>query len=213
MGFHYASKRKTEWYLRGFRDLFSFATKAANEVELFFKSYRKAELGEFRARVHRIEHEADARRKALVEKVMEDRFLPFRRTDIYEIVNLIDDVTDAIEEISLRCYLYEFEALPHDSVEYMELNIECLEKCRAVLRLFDRKPRKEGLLPLIEDVARLEEQGDAEYLNDMTLLHRSSKDPLYIMETSEFYSCLEKVSDTARELVSYLGAIIYRRGR
>lgn len=213
MGFHYASKRKTEWYLRGFRDLFSFATKAANEVELFFKNYRKSELGEFRARMHRIEHEADARMTEIVEKAMEDRFLPFRRTDIYKIVNLIDDVTDAIEEISLRCYLYEFDALPHDSVEYMELNIECLERCRAVLRLFERKPRKVDILPLIEDVARLEEQGDAEYLNDMTLLHRTSKDPLYIIEASEFYSRLEEVSDSARKLVTYLGAIIYRRGR
>ena len=213
MGFHYASKRKTEWYLRGFRDLFSFATKAANEAELFFKNYRKSELAEFRARMHRIEHEADARMTEIVEKAMEDRFLPFRRTDIYKIVNLIDDVTDAIEEISLRCYLYEFDALPHDSVEYMELNIECLERCRAVLRLFERKPRKVDILPLIEDVARLEEQGDAEYLNDMTLLHRTSKDPLYIIEASEFYSRLEEVSDSARKLVTYLGAIIYRRGR
>ncbi len=212
MGFHYASKKKTEWYLTAFRELFNYASKAGKEVALFFHDYKAEELSEFRKKVHLIEHEADARRKAIIERLMEDHFLPFKRSNIYALLNLIDDITDAIEEISLRLYLYNFSSLPHDCYEYMQLNLDCLDQCRGLLDQFKRKPDRKLLTPFIDRIIALEEQGDAEYLNDVTILHRETKDPLIIIEASEIYSKLEEVSDACRELAAFLLALVYKRG-
>lgn len=213
MSIHYSSKKKTEWYLSAFRELFSYANKAGNEVFLFFQNYKREELGEFRKKVHLIEHEADARYRVIIEHLMKDHFLPFKRSNIYEILNLIDDITDAIEEISLRLYLYDFSSLPLDTSEYMKLNLDCLDKTRGLLNLFSRKPDQKVFVQLYYQVVTLEEQADAEYLNDVTRLHRESKDPLMIIQCGELYAKLEEVSDSCRELASFLFALVYKRGR
>ena len=57
---------------------------------------------------------------------MEEFITPIDREDILSLLTMIDDITDAVEELSLKLYLYDFKELPPDAIPFMELTLKSL---------------------------------------------------------------------------------------
>ncbi len=197
-------KKKSNYYFDSFPKLAHFSVECGEMILDYLKNFDPKRLEEVKTSVHLIEHKADDLKHEVTEKLLKEFQTPVDREDIYELLRLIDNVTDAIEEISLRLYLYNVEQLPHKFVEFTEVTVECMRETENCLGHMYDYLNEAAFRPLVEAVVKLEEQSDAIYIESVHTLYRKETDSkkLYISET--LYSLMEDVSDKCREVCRYV---------
>lgn len=197
-------KKKSNYYFDSFPKLAHFSVECGEMILDYLKNFDPKRLEEVKTSVHLIEHKADDLKHEVTEKLLKEFQTPVDREDIYELLRLIDNVTDAIEEISLRLYLYNVEQLPHKFVEFTEVTVECMRETENCLSHMHDYLNEAVFRPLVEAVVKLEEKSDAIYIESVHTLYRKETDSkkLYISET--LYSLMEDVSDKCREVCRYV---------
>ena len=199
-----SKKTKTNYYFDSFPALAHFSVRCGEMILEFIKNFDHKRLEEVKTAVHVVEHEADDLKHEVTARLLKEFMTPIDREDIYELLRLIDEVTDAIEEISLRLYLYDVKELPKNFVELTEVTIKCMRETENCLNNMYDYLNLDAFKPLVDAVVKLEEESDAIYIESVHALYRSEKNEklLYIDET--LYSLMETVSDKCREVCRYV---------
>ena len=200
-------KYKSNYYFDSFPTLAHFSTRCGDMILEFVKNFDPKRLEEVKTNVHLIEHEADELKHEVTAKLLTEFMTPIDREDIFELLRLIDDVTDAIEEISLKLYLYNVTELPEGTCEFMELTVECMKKTEECLKHFPKFMNKDEFDPFVKEVVKLEEAGDAKYIELVHKLYQKEKDPIKIRKAETLYTELEAVSDQCREVCRFCNNI------
>ena len=206
-----AKKVQSNYYFDSFPELAHFSVECGEHILEFMKNFDHEKLWDIKSSVHEIEHAADKKKHATTEKLMEEFITPIDREDILSLLTMIDDITDAVEELSLKLYLYDFKELPPDAIEFMELTLKSLRATEEALRNFPHFLNKEIIFPALKAVIRLEEDSDTEYISDVSALYRRTDlDALTIYKYEAFYTMLEEMSDKCREVCRFVQTIIYK---
>lgn len=204
-------KVQSNYYFDSFPELAHFSVECGEHILEFMKNFDHEKLWDIKSSVHEIEHAADKKKHATTEKLMEEFITPIDREDILSLLTMIDDITDAVEELSLKLYLYDFKELPPDAIEFMELTLKSLKATEEALRHFPHFLNKEIIFPALKAVIRLEEDSDTEYISDVSALYRRTDlDALTIYKYEAFYTMLEEMSDKCREVCRFVQTIIYK---
>jgi len=206
-----AKKVKSNYYFESFPILGHFSVKCGETILEFLKNFDTSRLEEIKVGVHEIEHQADEKKHEVTEKLMEEFITPIDREDILSLLVMTDDITDAVEELSLKLYLYNFTELPPNSIEFMELTLKCLKETENVLHNFPHFLDPEVIFPAIKKVIRMEEDSDTIYIDSVAALYRKEGvDLLTVRKFESFYSILEGISDKCREVCRFVQTIIYK---
>lgn len=204
-------KVQSNYYFDSFPELAHFSVECGEHILEFMKNFDHEKLWEIKTSVHEIEHAADKKKHATTEKLMEEFITPIDREDILSLLTMIDDITDAVEELSLKLYLYDFKELPPDAIPFMELTLKSLKATEEALKDFPHFLDKEIIFPVLKNVIRLEEDSDTEYIKDVSELYRRTDlDALTIYKYEAFYTMLEEMSDKCREVCRFVQTIIYK---
>jgi predicted phosphate transport protein (TIGR00153 family) len=206
----FGQKKKNNYFYEAFADLCHFPVECGEYILNFMKNFDHSKLEETKVNVHRIEHLADDKKHEATKKLMEEFMTPIDREDILQLLNMIDDVTDAIEEVSLKMFLYDYSSLPPDTIPFMELTVECIKKTETLMRHFSDFLNPEAINPYVQGVVHMEEESDTEYINDVSALYRSGADFMAIKRGEEMYSMLEETADRCREVCKFTQTIIYK---
>ena len=195
---------KSNYYFDSFPVLAHFSVKCGEMILEFLNQFDPARLEEVKTSVHEIEHQADDVKHEVTAKLLKEFMTPIDREDIFELLRLIDDVTDAIEEISLKLYLYNYQELPHDTIPFFELTLECMRKMEECLHQMPNYLNEDLFKPYVTEVIKLEEQSDAKYIEDMHHLYMTETDGFKRHKAEAMYTMLEEVSDRCREVCRYV---------
>ena len=195
--------KKSNYYFDSFPQLASYSVKCGEMILEYIKEFDPEKLEELKDRVHQYEHQADNIKHEVTEKLLTEFMTPIDREDIFELLKLIDDVTDAIEEISLKLYIYNFRELPENTIPFLELTIECMRKMEECLQHFPSYLDKEEFEPYVNQVITLEEESDRHYINNMRNLYIKEKDGFKRHKAEAMYTMLENVADKGREVCRY----------
>ena len=204
-------KVQSNYYFDSFPELAHFSVECGEHILEFMKNFDHEKLWEIKTSVHEIEHAADKKKHATTEKLMEEFITPIDREDILSLLTMIDDITDAVEELSLKLYLYDFKELPPDAIPFMELTLKSLRATEEALKDFPHFLDKDIIFPVLKNVSRVEEDSDTEYIKDVSELYRRTDlDSLTIYKYESFYTMLEEMSDKCREVCRFVQTIIYK---
>ena len=197
-------EKKSNYYFDSFPVLANFSLQCGEMILDYLKNFDPKRLEEVKTSVHEIEHKADEVKHKVTAKLLTEFMTPIDREDIFQLLKMIDDVTDAVEEISLKLYLYNYTELPFDTVEYMELTVNCVRKMVECLGQFHHYLNKEIFEPYVMEVVKLEEQSDAKYIADMHRLYMTETDGFKRHKSEAMYVMLEEVADRCREVCRYV---------
>ena len=197
-------KAKSNYYFDSFPVLAHYSVQCGQMILEFLENFDPNRLEEIKTSVHEIEHQADEVKHEVTAKLLTEFMTPIDREDIFELLRLVDDVTDAIEEISLKLYLYNYTELPHDTVEFTRLTLQCMEKMEECLKQMPNYLDKDVFQPFVNEVIKLEEQSDAKYIEDMHHLYLTETDGFKRHKAEAMYTMLEEVSDKCREVCRYV---------
>ena len=197
-------EKKSNYYFDSFPVLANFSLQCGEMILDYLKNFDPKRLEEVKTSVHEIEHKADEVKHEVTAKLLTEFMTPIDREDIFQLLKMIDDVTDAVEEISLKLYIYNYTELPFDTVEYMELTVNCVRKMVECLGQFHHYLNKEIFEPYVMEVVKLEEQSDAKYIADMHRLYMTETDGFKRHKSEAMYVMLEEVADRCREVCRYV---------
>ena len=201
---------KSNYYFDSFPVLAHYSVQCGEMILEFMMNFDYNAVEEFKTSVHLIEHKADELKHEVTSRLLTEFMTPIDREDIFQLLKLIDDVTDSIEEISLKLFIYNYTELPPNTIELTEVTLECMRKMEECLKKMPYYLDKEVFTPYINDVIKLEEQSDVFYIDNMRQLYLNEKDGFKRHKAEAMYTMLEEVSDSCREVCRYVQNIALR---
>jgi uncharacterized protein Yka (UPF0111/DUF47 family) len=200
--------RKNVDYFEMFADGISISLKAAKLLKLGFADdvIDKEEL----AKIKEVEHEGD-RYVHESQKIVDVAFItPIDRTDIIDLINGIENVTDSIDNISNHIYMMHItksDTYMRDFIEIIVTSCERLNDLMIALKHFKKDPSN-SINDLIIEVNRLEELGDRVFSEGMRNLFGFESDCLTIIKHKELYKLMEAAIDACEDIADKVEQIM-----
>ncbi len=203
-------RKKPVNYFEGFVNLMEYTCEAANLLHDIFQRYNVSELEEKMEEMHAIEHSADIQRRIFVNKLARDFITPLEREDIMDLADAIDNITDNIEDVLLRLYMYNISAIREDGQKFTSVIVKCCNSLKHMLEEFHNYKKSEKINDLIYEVNRLEEVGDKLFTESIRNLYVTCKDPIEIMSWDQTLHYLESCCDACEDASNIVESVIMK---
>lgn len=204
------AKKDNNYYFDAFAKGIAYANDAAVFLQNCIENYDVTNIRARLDEMHKIEHTADGVKHEMMEQLTKEFLPPIEREDIVELAHTIDEVTDTIEDVMLKIYMYNVTEIRSDVKGFTEL----ITRCCAVLKIVSQELynyRKSTLLiPKIEEVNSLEEEGDRLYAEATHRLYTEEKDPINILVWTNIYDRLEKCCDACEKVMDMVELVVMK---
>lgn len=174
------------------------------------EDFRPENLKEQLDKLHGLESEGDRYAHELMKKVAKDFVTPIERDDIIALGRELDDITDTIEDVLIKIYMYNIKSITPESLEMLKVVGKCCEKVYSVVKEFSNFRKSTSIATDIIEINRLEEQGDNLHMQAFHKLYTQGGDTLEIVGWSEVYKQLEKCCDTCEHAADVIEGVIVK---
>jgi predicted phosphate transport protein (TIGR00153 family) len=153
------------------------------------------------------EHQGDQLTHDVVSLLNRTFVTPFDRDDMYRLAGAIDDVCDHVDEAADNLGSWGFERVPEKARAQAQVILQATTKLdEAVRRLEGFRDSSEQL----EELRRLEDQGDELERDAVAELFRSTDDAKTIIRWKDIHERLEEAVDALENAADVLEAIVVK---
>ena len=188
----------------------SYCVQASVLLEDILGSYATCNLEEQREHMHDIQHKADEIHHDILSSLSAEFITPIDQEDILRLVQIIDDVTDALDEVVLECHMFHIAELPqgvHAFGKIVNRCVKALYEAAGELKSF-KKPEK--LRSLLVQVNTIEGEADAAYSEAIYKLFGEETDARKLIGGKAVYDCLENCCDLCEHAADVIDQIIIK---
>lgn len=151
--------------------------------------------------IKRLEHSGDEVIHELFRKLQATFVTPFDPEDIQTLATALDDVLDAIEDVSFRIVAYRLDPIPEPAIELAQIiDDSCRSLARALESLRDKKP----VLADCIEVHRLENKADEIERMQVRNLFASETEAISLIKHKELYELLEAATDRCEDVADVI---------
>lgn len=194
-----------------FVDLVDFSCRAAENLYATLTHFEASSLPSTMDSLHQIEHNADIGKHHLMEKLTKEFIPPIEREDIIALAQEIDNVTDAIEDVLMKIYMYNITTIRPEAIEFTEIILQCCKALKLTMEEFRNFKKSVEIHNAIVEINRLEEVGDKLYTKAVhSLFSKSSENPIEVFAWTEAYSKLELCCDSCEHTANVVESIIMK---
>ena len=170
--------KKGNDYFEMLSELVDYSCSAAN---LLYDTLLNFEVNKIENKIeemHKIEHSADLKKHDMMDKLLKEFITPIERGDIAELAHEIDNVTDAIEDILARIYMFNITSMRKEALDFANVIIKNCNELKGLMKEFRNYKKSQEIQKLIVNINGLEEEGDKLYIMSIRNLYTTSKDPI-----------------------------------
>jgi len=204
------ARKRSEDYFDTFVKLVEYSCQAADLLNDIMNNFNAEILREKMNEMHEIEHAGDTERHVMIRKLSKEFITPIDREDIMLLADAIDDVTDTIEDVLLRLYMFNILSIKDYAKKMAEIIVNCCNALKQALKEFHDFQKSKILHELIVEVNVLEEKGDKLYTEAVHSLYVNSKNVVEIMAWDQTYDYLENCCDACEEVANVIENIILK---
>ncbi|MCR4295623.1 MAG: DUF47 family protein [Elusimicrobia bacterium] len=162
-------------------------------------------------RLRDIEHEADITTHDIYEKLNRSFITPFDREDIRDLASELDTITDLIESVGQRMYLYQIEKSTEDLVQLTDILWQATENVRKAIKELQNPEKTRHVMDYCIEINRLENAGDQALGVAIGKLFQGKPDPLEVMKWKEIYETVEQAIDKCEDVAHTLETILVKQ--
>ena len=204
-------KKKTNYFFDQFAILSQFCIQSIDALIQGFQPTDAIDVEKLKNSVHAIEHSADEKKREIEERLGKEFMTPIDREDIFLLLDSIDDLTDAIDDVSYKMYVHNQTFIPAEGNDILELAKGGVYAISEVLSHLHEVTKKEVMDPLIRKVQEYEEEADHIYEKRVHDIYLNSLDRTKEgMVTENFYSSFEYITDKCRDIAKEVSIIMYK---
>ena len=148
-----ARKLKND-YFKIFVKLVEYSLAAAEDLHDTLSQFRIEKLPQKMEHLHKIEHNADQEKHEMMRQLATEFITPIEREDIIRLSQEIDDVTDAIEDVLLRMYMFNISAMTADALLFSEAIVKACRGLKITMEEFHnfKKSSLLFMVPLLKSI-------------------------------------------------------------
>lgn len=176
-------------------DLATYTEKAAAYLASSLEDYQPQKLADSLKAMHEIEHSADLALHQLNRTLAREFITPIERQDIFAIANMIDDVTDAVEDVLMHLYMFNIQELREETGEFTRIIQACSKELIRIMEEFEDFRKSNDIHRHIIEINDLEEEADAAYVRSIRRLYEDGEDPVTMITWTEIFRRLEGCCD------------------
>ena len=203
------SRRDNE-YFTTFISLSEYACQAARMLIDTMQNYHPEELDQKRIEMHKIEHDCDIAKHQMIEHLVKEFITPIEREDIMEMAHQIDNITDAIEDVMMRLYMFNITSIRSDALEMAQIIEKCCFAVKEALVEFPDFRRSKTLHQYIVEVNRLEEEGDRLYMEATRRLYISDLEAVAVNAWTHVFHIMEKACDACEDVSDVIESVMMK---
>ena len=197
-------------YFDSFVKLVEYSCQAADLLNEIMNNFNPNKLHEKKEEIHQIEHSGDFERHAILRKLSREFITPIEREDIMALTDSIDDVTDTIEDVVMRMYMFNIQGIREDAIRMTDIIVRCCNALKQALEEFYNFRKSKTLHNLIIEVNVLEEEGDKLFTEATRHLYVNCKDPIEVIAWDQTLHYLERCCDACEEVANVIESIIMK---
>ncbi|SBW10015.1 Phosphate transport regulator related to PhoU [uncultured Eubacteriales bacterium] len=202
--------KKNSPYFDDFIAMAEFSCQAAEYLHKVMTDYRPDTLDQRREEMHQIEHTADAAKHSMMARLNKEFVTPIDREDIIQLANELDNVTDKIDDILIRMYMYNIKAVRPAAIAFTDVIVRCCRALQLAITEFPNFQRSNTLIPAIINVNTAEEEGDSLYMDAVRDLYQSVSNPIEVTAWSELFDRLEDCCDACEHVADSMEIIVLK---
>ena len=204
-------KQHVNDYFEGFVTGMERACEAAEYLETVLEHYEPEKLAEQLEEMHKIEHEADIEKHNLMQKLAKEFITPIEREDIILLLQQIDNVTDFIEDVVRKMFMYNTMSMRTEALEFAAIIKQCCYESRDALKeLPGFQKNCERLEEAIVKVNDYEEQGDRLYCAAMRRLYCENAESLERITWTKLFDWMEACCDACEDVMESVELVIMK---
>lgn len=204
-------KAKNNIYFDGFVTCMDYACKAAEYLKAIIVEFSAATLETKATEIHEIEHAADLAKHELIEKLAKEFITPIEREDIMLLFQQIDDVTDTIEDVVRRMYMFNITKIRPEMREFVDIISQCCVVTKEALAQMNNFQKSDTMRSSIILVNELEESGDRLHYSAMRTLYTAENvSPLERIQWTKMFDWLEDCCDKCEDVCDSIEMILLK---
>lgn len=204
------ARKSDQYYYKVLSEGVDYCVQAADMLLATLQNYQPDEMETRAKEMHEIEHAADIAKHVMMSKLVKEFITPIEREDIIELAQTIDDVTDCIEDVALRLYMFHAKSIRHEALEFCAVIVSCCQAMKCMMEEFHNFHKSSTIHKMIVDINRLEEDGDKLYADAIHNLYVNCKDPIEVFTWTEIFNLLEKCCDACEDVANVVETVIMK---
>lgn len=202
--------KKNNDYFKMIEEQTAFCLEASNLLEEIFCSFRREDMDTYRSRMHGIEHDADRIHHEILNKLSTEFITPIDQEDILRLAQIIDDITDALDEVVLDFYMYHIEQVPPMAAELSRVVNRCVRALHEAAGELKNFKKPAALRALIVKVNDIEMEADGIYTEAIHTLFGASTDGRTLLGGKAVFESLEGCCDLCEHATDVIEQIIMK---
>lgn len=202
--------KSDKFYFQNFASCTLLSKEAAEYLVQCMENYDPDNMVSMLANMHAIEHQADVQKHAMNEALNKAFVTPVDREDLDMLSHRLDDVTDQIEEILQKFYIYNIPQIQPAAIAFAKKLVEACDMLCQIMAEFENFKKSKKIRQLVIQLNDVEEACDELYLSTMRKLTENSNDVLLTISWRNIYECLEACADACEHVGDCIGSVIMK---
>ena len=203
-------KKKDYDYFQAFTQAVDYSCQAAEILKNTLTYFDTDKLNDRLKDVHGVEHAADLGKHEMMSELARAFITPIEREDILELMQELYDVTDDIEDVLIRTYIFHILSIREDALRFADIISRCCGEMLKMMKEFRDFRKSKTIHEMIVAINDLEEEGDRLYTEAVRRLFMHSKDPIELMVWREIFDRMEKCCDACEHVANIVESIIMK---
>ncbi|MBQ8332560.1 MAG: DUF47 family protein [Clostridia bacterium] len=199
-----------KFYFDNFVACAELSKKAASYLVSCLENYDPKSIEVMLVEMHKIEHNADMKKHEMNEALAKAFVTPVDREDLDMLSQNLDQVTDELEEVMQKFYIYNIPSVIPSMVEFAKNLVRSCELLCDLMAEFENFKRSKKIRDYIIKLNDVEEECDRLYLKSMRELNTNPADVLTTISLREIFECLEACADACEHVSECVGSVIMK---
>lgn len=202
--------KSDKFYFENFAESTALSKKAATYLVECLENYDANNIEKMLETMHEIEHSADIKKHEMSAALAKAFVTPVDREDLDLVSHNLDQVTDTIEEVLQKFYIYNIQSVDASAIEFAKKLVKSCELLCELMAEFENFKRSKRIHELIIELNDVEEECDRLYLSSMRTLTATAKDALTVVFYHKIYDCFESCADACEHVSECIGSVIMK---
>jgi predicted phosphate transport protein (TIGR00153 family) len=202
--------KKDSKYFDACVEMVNHSCEAAEFLQKILNNYNPDAIKEDLEKMHEIEHAGDIKKHSMTKSLSKEFITPIEREDIMEMADAIDTVTDKIEDVALRLYMFNIREIREDAKTNAEVIVKCTNALRDALKEFHNFRKSKTIHDLVVEVNRLEEEADQLYIAAVRHLFKTVDNGMEAASWNQLFHYMEDVCDACEDASDVIESVIMK---
>lgn len=197
-------------YFKLIEEQVGVCVEAAEFLEHVLCNYSAGSIDAQREEMHKIEHKADELQHDILTRLSSEFITPIDQEDILHLVQIIDNVTDALDEVVMDFYMYCVEEMPAFVPEVVKIVNRCVKSLHDAVKELKNFKRPDKLRNLLVEVNSIEGEADEAFVRAIRSLFSSETSCKVLISNKSIYESLENCCDLCEHAADIIEQIIIK---